>query len=54
VAPSDATTPPDVTFTVPLENRDEPLELLPLLDTRVCSYPAAVVNRQGEPSLAPE
>jgi hypothetical protein len=42
---------PDVTFEVPIEDLDEPLELLPILDTRVCSYPAAVVNRQGEPVL---
>jgi hypothetical protein len=42
---------PDVTFEVPIEDPDEPLELLPILDTRVCSYPAAVVNRQGEPEL---
>jgi hypothetical protein len=40
-----------VPFEVPIEDPDEPLELLPLLDTRVCSYPAAVVNRQGEPEL---
>jgi hypothetical protein len=45
---------PDATFTVPIEDPSEPLVVLPLLDTRVCSYPAAVVNRQGEPELVPE
>ena len=41
---------PDVVLDVPYDAA-EPLELLPILDTRVCSYPAAVVNRQGEPEL---
>jgi hypothetical protein len=42
---------PDVIFTVPIEDPDEPLELLSPLDTRVCSYSAAVVSRQGEPEV---
>jgi hypothetical protein len=42
---------PDVIFTVPIEDPDQPLVLLSPLDTRVCSYPAAVVNRQGEPEV---
>jgi hypothetical protein len=41
---------PNVPFTVALGD-DEPLALLPFEDTRVCSYPAAVVNRQGEPEV---
>jgi hypothetical protein len=42
---------PDVTFVVPIEDPNGPLELLLPLDTRVCSYPAAVVDRQGEPEV---
>lgn len=45
---------PDTVFTVPIDDPDEPLVLLPVLDTRVCSYPAAVVNRQGEPEVIAE
>jgi hypothetical protein len=41
---------PNVTFEVPFDE-SEALALLPFEDTRVCSYPAAVVNRQGEPEL---
>jgi hypothetical protein len=41
---------PNVTFAVPTDD-EEPLDLLPFEDTRVCSYPAAVVNRQGEPEV---
>jgi hypothetical protein len=31
---------------------DEPLELLPPSETRLCSYPAAVYLRQGDPPIA--
>jgi hypothetical protein len=41
---------PNVTFEVPFDE-SEALALLPFEDTRVCSFPAAVVNRQGEPEL---
>jgi hypothetical protein len=41
---------PDVVFEVPITD-DGPLVKLPLEDTRVCSYPAAVVIRQGEPEV---
>jgi hypothetical protein len=41
---------PNVTFAVPIDP-EEPLTLLPFEDTRVCSYPAAVFLRQGEPEV---
>lgn len=44
---------PDVVVDVPFDAA-EPVERLPIRDTRVCSYPAAVVNRQGEPELVGE
>ena len=41
---------PDVLVEVPYDPAG-PLELLPPGESRVCSYPAAVVLRQGEPEL---
>lgn len=44
---------PDVQVRVPFD-AEEALDLLPRSDVRMCSYPAAVVNRQGEPELTAE
>ncbi len=44
---------PDILLEVPYDPA-QPLELLPPGESRVCSYPAAVVLRQGEPELTTE
>lgn len=44
---------PDVQVEVPFD-AEEPLDLLPRSDVRLCSYAAAVVRRQGEPELTAE